>query len=183
MRPRRAGSFHYVVAPVGIYKGKEHYIFIVGGLPHQWPEFCRAMGKAELVENPRFIDVPGRAKNLDALNVIVQGWLDSKRTDEEIYQVLEEHRIPYAPVLTVEEAMNHPHMRERGTIRTVHDRFMDDFELPGFPLRFSKFPGQLELDAPTLGEHNIEILRGRLGYSEEQIRKLQSDGILHSGPR
>ncbi|MGD0290558.1 MAG: CoA transferase [Candidatus Binataceae bacterium] len=183
MRPRRAGSFHYVVAPVGIYSGKEHYIFIVGGLPHQWPEFCRAMSKPELIEDPHFVDVPNRAKNSDALNVIVQGWLDSVPTDEKVCAALEEHRIPYAPVLTVEEAMNHPHMRERGTIRTVHDRFMDDFELPGFPLRFSKFPGQLELDAPTLGEHNGEILRNRLGYSEEQIRKLEADGILHSGPR
>jgi len=183
MRPRRAGSFHYVVAPVGIYKGKEHYIFIVGGLPHQWPEFCRAMGKPELIEDPRFIDVPSRAKNTDALNQIVQGWLDAVANDERAYQALEEHRIPYAPVLTVEEAMKHPHMRERGTVRTVHDRFMDDFELPGFPLRFSKFPGQLDLDAPTLGEHNSEILRSRLGYSEERIRKLEADGILHSGPR
>ncbi len=183
MRPRRAGSFHYVVAPVGIYKGKQHYIFIVGGLPHQWPEFCRAMGKAELIEDPRFVDVPNRAKNSDALNEIVQGWLDAVANDERACQLLEEHRIPYAPVLTVEEAMNHPHMRERGTIRTVHDRFMEDFELPGFPLRFSKFPGQLELDAPTLGEHNGEILRHRLGYSEERIRELEADGILHSGPR
>ena len=86
-------------------------------------------------------------------------------------------------MLTVEEAMNHPHMRERGTIRTVHDRFMEDFEVPGFPLRFSKFPGQLELDAPTLGEHNGEILRNRLGYSEERIQQLETDGILHRGPR
>ena len=183
MRPRRAGSFHYVVSPVGIYKGREHYIFIVGGLPHQWPEFCRAMGKAELIEDARFIDVPARASNIGAINEIVQGWLDGLASDEQAYQALEEHRIPYAPVLTVEEAMKHPHMRERGTVRTVHDRFMDDFELPGFPLRFSKFPGQLELEAPTLGEHNGQILRERLGYSEERIRKLESEGILHSGPR
>ncbi len=183
MRPRRAGSFHYLVAPVGIYQGKEHYIFIVGGLPHQWPEFCRAMGKPELIEDARFVDVPSRAQSTAALNEIVQGWIDSSANDETVYKLLEDHRIPYAPVLTVEEAMKHPHMRERGTIRTVHDRFMEDFEVPGFPLRFSKFPGQLELDAPTLGEHNGEILRNRLGYSEERIRQLEADGILHRGPR
>ena len=183
MRPRRAGSFHYLVAPVGIYKGKDHYIFIVGGIQHMWPEFCKAMGKAELIEDPRFIDIPSRAKNLEILNDIVQGWLDSVASDEEVYHALEEHRLPYAPILTVEEVINHPHMRERGTVRTVHDRFMEDFDIPGFPLRFSKFPGQLELDAPTLGEHNEEILRGRLGYSEERVRRLEADGILHRGPR
>jgi len=148
-----------------------------------WPEFCKAMGKAELIEDSRFIDIPSRAKNLEVLNDIVQGWLDSVASDEEVYHALEEHRLPYAPILTVEKVINHPHMRERGTVRTVHDRFMEDFDIPGFPLRFSKFPGQLELDAPTLGEHNEEILRGRLGYSEERVRRLEADGILHRGPR
>jgi crotonobetainyl-CoA:carnitine CoA-transferase CaiB-like acyl-CoA transferase len=183
MRPRRAGSFHYLVAPVGIYKGRDHYIFIVGGIQHMWPAFCRAMGKPELIEDPRFVDLAARAKNSDELNGIVQGWLDAQSSDEKIYSALEEQRVPYAPVLSVEEVINHPHMRERGTIRTVHDRFMEDFDIPGFPLRFSKFPGQLELDAPTLGEHNDEILRDRLGYSAEKIQKLASDGITHRGPR
>jgi CoA:oxalate CoA-transferase len=65
----------------------------------------------------------------------------------------------------------------------VHDRFMPDFDVPGFPLRFSKFPGQLELDAPTLGEHNEEILRNRLGYAADKIQRLEADGVLHRGPR
>jgi CoA:oxalate CoA-transferase len=183
MRPKRAGSFHYLVSPVGIYKGRDHYIFIVGGIQHQWSGFCKAMGKPELIEDPRFVDLAARAKNAAVLNEIVQGWLDAQSSDEKIYSALEEHRVPYAPVLSVEEVINHPHMRERGTIRTVHDRFMEDFDIPGFPLRFSKFPGQLELDAPTLGEHNDEILRKRLGYSDERIKELEAAGILHSGPR
>jgi len=183
MRPRRAGSFHYLVAPVGIYKGKEHYIFIVGGIQHQWPEFCRAMAKPELIEDPRFSDIPSRAQHSAVLNEIVQSWIDSLSNDEEVYRRLQEHRVPYAPVLTVEEVINHPHMRERGAIRTVQDRFMDDFDIPGFPLRFSKFPGQLELDAPTLGEHNSQILRERLGYSEESVKGLEENGVLHRGSR
>ena len=183
MRPKRAGSFHYLVAPVGIYKGKDHYIFIVGGIQHMWAGFCKAMGKPQLIEDPRFVDLAGRAQNMAVLNEIVQEWLDSAKSDEEIYSHLEEHRVPYAPVLTVEEVINHPHMRQRGTIRTVHDRFMPDFDVPGFPLRFSKFPGQLELDAPTLGEHNEEILRNRLGYAADKIQRLEADGVLHRGPR
>jgi CoA:oxalate CoA-transferase len=183
MRPRRAGSFHYLVAPVGIYSGKKNYIFIVGGISHQWPEFCRAMGKPELIEDPRFKDLPSRAQNSAALNEIVQGWLDSMPTDEEATRLLEEHRIPYAPVLSVEEAMNHPHLRQRGTVRTVNDRFLGEFDIPGFPLRFSRFPEPLPLEAPTLGEHNEQILRDGLGYSDARIKQLEADGILHRGPR
>jgi crotonobetainyl-CoA:carnitine CoA-transferase CaiB-like acyl-CoA transferase len=79
--------------------------------------------------------------------------------DEEIYRVLEENRVPYAPVLSVEQAMRTPHLREREIVRTVSDRFLGELELPGFPLRFSEFPHHLELEAPILGEHNEEILR------------------------
>jgi crotonobetainyl-CoA:carnitine CoA-transferase CaiB-like acyl-CoA transferase len=50
-------------------------------------------------------------------------------------------------------------------------------------LRFSEFPRHLELDAPTLGEHNEEILRDLLGFTPEKIRAREAKGILNCGPR
>jgi len=41
----------------------------------------------------------------------------------------------------------------------------------------------LPLDAPTLGEHNAQVLRDYLGYSSKRISKLEADGIIRSGPR
>ncbi len=88
-----------------------------------------------------------------------------------------------APVLSVEQAMAHPHLRERGTVRTINDRFLGEFDVPGFPLRFSDFPEPLPLEAPTLGQHNAELLRDYLSYSPDQIARLEADGILHRGER
>ena len=76
--------------------------------------------------------------------------------------------------------MAHPHMRERRTVRTIHDRIIGDFQVPGFPLRFSEFPEELDLEAPFLGEHNRRILTEYLHYSDDQITRLESDGVLHS---
>ena len=78
--------------------------------------------------------------------------------------------------------MAHPHMRERRTVRTVPDRILGDFQVPGFPFRFSGFPDELPLEAPLLGEHNREILRDHLGFSADRIEQLERDGILHSAP-
>ena len=103
--------------------------------------------------------------------------------DDQIYRTLEAHRVPYAPVLSVEQAMREPHLRERQIVRTVNDRFLGELELPGFPLRFLDFPRHLELEAPTLGEHNEEILRELIGLSPEGIRELEAAGILVRGPR
>jgi len=82
----------------------------------------------------------------------------------------------------VREAMNHPHLRERGTVRKVKDRVLGEFEIPGFPLRFSGFPQELEFEAPSLGEHNESVLTGLLGYSGERIDQLVNEGVLYSEP-
>ncbi len=182
-RPQRAGSHHYLVCPVGIFNGKRNPVLIIAGIDHQFPCLCRAMGRPELATDPRFKDIPARAANAEELKGLVQDWVDSIPTDEELMRLLEEHRVPHAPVLTVEQAMAHPHLRQRGTVRTINDRFLGEFDVPGFPLRFSEFPEPLELEAPTLGQHNAEILHEYLDYPDERIRQLEADGILHHGER
>ena len=86
--------------------------------------------------------------------------------------------MPVAPVLSIAEAVNHPHLRERGTIRQITDRTFGKLDIPGMPLRFSEFPDDLPLQAPFLGEHNEEILTTHLSYTAEQVRQLQNEGVL-----
>ena len=88
--------------------------------------------------------------------------------------------MPAAPVLSAEEAINHPHLRERGTVTRMHDQLLGDIDLPGFPLKFSAFPEDLKLSAPTLGEHNGEVLKRYLGYSDERVKELERSGVLYS---
>jgi crotonobetainyl-CoA:carnitine CoA-transferase CaiB-like acyl-CoA transferase len=171
-----------MVAPAGMFKGKHTYILIIGGLDRQWPAMCQAMDRPDLIDNPRFNSVAARAQNLQEVIRIVQDWVDSTHDDEEVERALEKYRVPFAPALTVEQAMNHPHLRQRRTIRTIQDRFLGEFDIPGFPLRFSDY-GELPLQAPTLGEHNAQILSDYLGYSDAQVRELEATGVLNSGPR
>jgi CoA:oxalate CoA-transferase len=91
---------------------------------------------------------------------------------------MDRHRVPVAPVLSVGEAMQHPHLRERRTVRTVPDPIVGQVELPGFPLRFSAFPDGLPVQAPTLGQHNLEVLEKYLGYSAERVKQLEAQNIL-----
>jgi CoA:oxalate CoA-transferase len=67
-------------------------------------------------------------------------------------------------------------------VRTIHDRILGDFQIPGFPLRFSGFPKELELEAPMLGEHNGAVLEKYLGYAPDRVRQLADDTVLHSAP-
>jgi CoA:oxalate CoA-transferase len=184
VKPKRAGSNHTAVPIIGIFKGRgpESYLFIMAPVDHQFAALCRAMGRPELGTDPRFSTVGARAANLAEITGIIQGWLDSQPDDATILRKLEEKRIPVAPILSIEEAVNHPHLRERRTVRKIRDRIIGEYDIPGVPLRFSDFPTELELQAPLLGEHNAEIL-GRLGYSADRIGELEKAGVLMRGDR
>jgi crotonobetainyl-CoA:carnitine CoA-transferase CaiB-like acyl-CoA transferase len=181
--PRRAGSHHFGVAPLGIFNGKSCPILIMASTEHQFGYLCRAMGQPDLPRDPRFKSNADRMANLRELKNIIQQWFDSMPGDDEIFRLFDEYRVPYAPVLAIEQAMAHPHLHENEIVRTISDRFLGEFEVPGFPLRFSQYARHPRLDAPTLGEHNREVLTGYLGYSLEQIEALERDGVLHQGPR
>ena len=65
-------------------------------------------------------------------------------------------------------------------MRTVSDRGLGEFQIPGMPLRFSQFPDSLTLEAPYLGEHNESVLRERLAMSKEDIAQLVADKVLRA---
>jgi crotonobetainyl-CoA:carnitine CoA-transferase CaiB-like acyl-CoA transferase len=180
-RLRRGWIGECTLSPAGIFKAKNHYLIIIAPLDHQFAGLCRAMGRPELATDARFI-AENRLANLAELVTLVEDWLQSMPSDEASMATMKEFRVPHAPILSVAEAVEHPHLRQRGTVRTVHDRILGDFDVPGFALRFSKFPERLELDAPMLGEHNEQVLTQYLGYSTARVRELENSGMLRSGP-
>ncbi|MCC6297395.1 MAG: CoA transferase [Pseudomonadales bacterium] len=177
--PRRAGSHHYAVAPTGIFRGPEGYIMILA-LLHQWPVLCKAMGREDLIKDERFKTNELRVANLQELIELIEGWLQRFPTDAAAIEALQAVRVPVAPILTVPQAIAHPHHRARGTVRTVSDRMLGEFDMPGMPLRFSAHPDLPELQAPFLGEHNGEILTGLLGYDAAAVAELERAGVLVS---
>ncbi len=180
---RRSGSHHFGMAPLGVFQGKSCPILIIAGIQHQFAYLCQAMGKPELSDDPRFRTNADRMANLEELTGIIQRWFDSMPSDDEIFRLLDEYRVPYAPVLNVEQAMAHPHLRENEIVRTVRDRFLGEFEVPGFPLRFSQYQRHPALEAPILGEHNRIVLSEYLGYAPERIDALEREGVLYRGAR
>lgn len=182
IKPRRSGRHHYMVTPGGIFKSREGYIFLVA-LDHQWPDLCRTIGRMDLTNDSRFNTNPGRTQNAPELIKIIEDWLQRLPSDAEALRRLDENRVPNAPVLSVEEAVKHPQLQARRTVRKIQDRILGEFEVPGFPMRFSEFPDELTLSAPFLGEHNSQILSEYAGYSAARVKELESAGILHSRDR
>jgi crotonobetainyl-CoA:carnitine CoA-transferase CaiB-like acyl-CoA transferase len=175
--PKRAGSHHPLVCPCGTFKGPQGWIVILA-LDRQWASVVQALGRPELLNDPRYATGLDRGKNQKELISIIEAWLQSFPTDEAALQVLEEHRIPSAPVMAVADTITHPYFTARNMVRTVPDPIMGEVTIPGFPFKYSAFPEQPDLRAPLLGEHNADVLKEQLGYSVEQVAALCESGVL-----
>lgn len=181
IEPRRSGSHHYAVGPSGIFKAREGHLMILA-LLHQWPILCRAMGREDLIEDPRFRDNDARMAHREAMIALIEDWLQSLPSDAAALAILEEARIPCAPILSVPEAMAHPHLIERRTVRTIEDRLLGKLQIPGMPLRFSKYEVDENIQAPLLGEHNAEVLKRLLLCPAEQVWDWERRKVLFAKP-
>jgi len=180
--PKRAGSHHPLVCPVGTFKGPQGWIVILV-LDRQWESMCRAMSKPELLTDPRFATGADRGKNQKELIAMIETWLQSFPSDEAALQVLDEHRVPCAPVMSIVDTLAHPYFKARDMVRTVPDPILGELTIPGFPFKYSAFPELPDIQAPLLGEHNAEVLRDQLGYTAERVAELQEKGIVFAGTR
>ncbi len=175
--PQRAGSLNPNSGSVGVFDCARGEYLVICALPHQWPQMVRALGRPELETDPRFGSARDRSDNKTELGEIVEAWLQTFPSRDAAIAALERERIPCAPVLTLNEAMAHPHLIERGTVRYVTDPQIGKFAIPGSPVRFSEWQDQADLKADLLGEHNEEIL-GELGFSKQEVDQLYSERVL-----
>jgi crotonobetainyl-CoA:carnitine CoA-transferase CaiB-like acyl-CoA transferase len=180
MKPTRGGRHMSYVCPGGVYRGNGGDIMIMAFL-HHWKDLCAAMDRTDLIDKEGWANDLDRLARLDEVISLVETWLQTFPSHEDAIAKMEEHGVPVAPILTIEETVNHPHHRHRGTIRTINDRIAGEFDIPGMPIKFSEFPDDLELEAATLGEHNQAIVTDLLGHSEEEVAQMRADGLLTEG--
>jgi CoA:oxalate CoA-transferase len=176
--PKRTGSQHPDGGPTGLFRcGDGKYINITA-LAHQWQQICAALGRPELVDDPRFCNARSRRDNNDQLKTLIEDWLAALPDRETAIRRLAEHRVPCAPVLTLHEAVAHDHLRQRKTVRRVADPLIGAFDIPGMPVKFSCWAERGDVRADLLGEHNDEVLRELVGLSDAEIAALYQDNVL-----
>jgi crotonobetainyl-CoA:carnitine CoA-transferase CaiB-like acyl-CoA transferase len=180
IKPTRQGPHLNYVCPAGVFKANGGWVVIMAFL-HHWRDLCTAMNRPDLVNDEKLGTDAGRLANRPELIKLLEDWLATFPDRDSAVAKMHEHQVPAAPVLSIEESVNHPHLKARGTVRTVDDRIAGKFEIPGMPLKFSEFPEDLPLEAATLGQHNGDILREWLGRSDREIEELRAAGVILEG--
>ena len=181
--PVRQGNVHPVVGGVGVFETGDGFVTVAAVNNGQWERLTEVMGQPELRDDPRFISTPNRVANRNEVNAVVADWLKLQPRRDEVVKLLEAHRVPVAPVLTLAEAAQHPYLHEAGAVRWVDDDVLGRVLVPGMPIKFSETPGDAELMTRRLGEDNEYVTRDLAGRSHKQYLQLVSEGVLFHNPQ
>ena len=136
----------------------------------------------ELATDPRFKSARGRRDNNADLQKIIEDWLAKFPSRDDAIAALDKERVPCAPVLTVNQAMRHPHLNERKTVRWIDDPLLGKVAIPGVPVKFSAWPDRMELRSARLGEDNERVIHELTSLTDAQIAKLYTNGVLVRDP-
>lgn len=178
LKPSRQGPHLNYVCPAGVFKANEGWVVIMAFL-HHWKDLCTAMNRPDLINDARLGTDEGRLANRPEVVKLLEDWLATFPDRDSAVTKMHQHQVPAAPVLSIAETLSHPHHLARGTVRTIHDRIAGEFQIPGMPLKFSEFPQDLPLQAPTMGQHNAQILRDLLDCDAAEIEALRAANVLH----
>jgi crotonobetainyl-CoA:carnitine CoA-transferase CaiB-like acyl-CoA transferase len=96
----------------------------------------------------------------------------------DLYRKAQERRVPFAPVSTMGDLLNSEHLKERGFFVEITHPVAGRQKYPGAPIKYAATPWEIRMPAPTLGQHNREILGERLGISQERLEQLKATGVI-----
>ncbi len=160
-----------------VYPCKDGWVSFSPTPERFWSGTKRAMGNPEWAEGELFKTQFDRLTNADAIEAGLLGWL-AEHTREEVFERAQAEHVPCFPVYSPAEVANNKQYRARGYF-VVHDHpAAKEVTMPGAPYVFSCTPWRIGRGAPRLGEHNREILAGRLKLPEAEFNALAADQVI-----
>lgn len=175
--PERTGNRHggMAVAPYNAYRTSDGWITVLCPTQDHWSRLCALMSDPA-ADDPRFADMTGRCTHMDEVDATVQRWTQDK-PKAELAELLKSAKIPCAPVTTLPELLDDPHVRARGVLREMADD-NGSWTTLGSPVLLSDSPVVEPARAGAQGEHTESILTGELGMSAERVAELRAAGVV-----
>ena len=142
-----------------------------------FPNYLRAMRRADLAHDERFSTAERRLANYEALHSIIQTWIFTFPDLSALDAQLDEAKIAVGVVRSLKELVETEWGDYWSAVREVPDRFGGTYRLPGHPWHFSESTPDQTLPPAFQGEHNDLILRD-LGFSEAEIKACKEANML-----
>ena len=155
--------------------GRNDYIYIFAQ-QQMWKAFANAIGRPDIIEDPRYATPESRWDNRETLNAIIEGWTRQK-TKYEAMRILGDAGVPSGACQDTGEILEDPHLKEREMIIDIDYPPRGKYKTVGCPIKLSDSPAEIKRP-PTLGEHTEDLLAKLCGVTPEDFTKLREKGAI-----
>ena len=166
-----------LAAPDLIFATTDGYITAGAVSDSEWAGMCRAFGREDLIDDPRFNTASARVHNRAERRTIMNREI-AKWPTAEILARLDRETVPAAPVLGRSEVIEDAQVMENRILEVRDDPELGPVRQPRPAARFTETPAEIRSMAPRLGADNAAIL-AELGYGEAEVSRLGETGVLH----
>jgi len=177
--PPRTGNRHggLAMAPYNVYPSSDGYVAVICVKELHWQNLARLMGCGELLSDPQWSSHERRSARMEEVDSLVSAWT-RRHTSAQVFALSREHRFPAAPVRTLREVVDDPHLHERGMLRTFEHPALGRIVLPASPIRFQDSPPPAPTKEPSLGEHQAPVLLDLLARDQDALAALRAAGAF-----
>ena len=177
--PSRTGNRHggLAEAPYNVYPTSDGYIAIICVGDIHWQSLLVAMQRQDLAADPRFASLKQRVAHVDEIDRIVAAWTQDF-TKQDLFDLLQRHRVPCAPVRELKEVVNDPHMHERGALQWQDHPELGRIVVQHSALRFHGSELRRLEPSHALGADSDSILAEHAGRAPADIAALRRDRVI-----
>lgn len=176
-KPKRTGSRSLTTSPRNVYEtGDGRFIAISASIQQMAERVFRAIGKPEMIDDPRFRTNTDRVRNIDECDAAVADFIKARSLADNM-AIFEAAEVTAIPVYEIDQLIDDPHVQARGVLVEAPDDEAGSVLMHNIIPRLSETPGRLRSAAPTLGQHNTEILAS-LGCDAARMAELAAAGVI-----
>lgn len=178
---QRTGSRSTNAAPRNVYRTRDGgWVCLSASTQGMTERLLRAIGRPEMIADPRFATNEARVANAEALDEAI-GAFCGRMTLDECVAFFEEAEVTIGPVNDIRRIMADPHAQARGLLADYPDAEMERFPMHAVPVRLSGTPGAIRAPAPRLGEHGRDVL-AEAGLAPDEIDSAIATGLVRATP-
>src|ERR1700733_14977343 len=176
-KPRRTGSRSLTTSPRNVYETSDsRFIAISASIQAMAERVFRAIGKPEMIEDPRFRTNTDRVRNIDVCDAAVADFIAARSLADNM-AIFEKAEVTANPVYEIDQLLDDPHVQERGVIVEAPDEEAGSVLMHNVLPRLSETPGRLRFAAPSLGQHTRDILT-EIGCDAGRLAALVAEGVI-----
>ncbi|MCK1590599.1 CoA transferase [Bradyrhizobium sp. 169] len=175
----RYGNRHPQFVPHGCFRcsGEDNWIMVAATDEDMWRRLAVLIGRPDWAADASLKSEEARRSIEDVIERGIQAWTRPRDADRAMFE-LQAARVAAGVARLPSELLNDRHLKARAFLQEVERPFIGLHPQPSMPIREGGRPYVIRAAAPTLGQHNGEILSGLLGLSEAEIAQLAREGII-----